>query len=244
MVHLPQSVKDFGPVHHYSTFNFESVVGSIVQSVNGPNLIVAELINNIRLVQCATAKLNTTSFSTDLILFVHRLFASKRQALPKQTVSNENNFIRAARKLKLSDDHVVMTHLQSTQHMKFTLYETCWKKSVQFTVYDPSSTTQTSDSCILFRNLQSEMNCGFIVAIISNSQQKIKLIIHQVHIDQHDAFTLGNKHIVNPFVFWRRLTHPPGLVTINIEDIIVKIAYSKVKNIFHFYQYPNNVEST
>ena len=27
MIHVPESVRDFGPLQNYSTFNFESVIG-------------------------------------------------------------------------------------------------------------------------------------------------------------------------------------------------------------------------
>jgi hypothetical protein len=51
------------------------------------------------------------------------------------------------------------------------------------------------------------------------------------------------KKVVNPFIFWGQLTDPPDMVTIGIDDIIVKLAHSK-QEVFHFYQYPNTVEST
>jgi hypothetical protein len=202
------------------------------------------LVNNINLAQCATSEFKNAGFNTNLKLFVHRLFASKRQALPKQTVADDNDLIRFSRKIILPSDHIVMNHLHNIHFFHGSLYETCWKKNVQFTIYDPNSTTKTSDSCILFKTHQSEVNCGFIVGIISTSKQQCNLTIHEVQIDQEDSITYKNKYIVNPFIFWGQLTDPPHLITIDIQDILVKIAYSKVKDTFHFYQYPNTAEST
>jgi len=69
-----------------------------------------------------------------------------------------------------------------------------------------------------------------------------------VHLDRsvfdRDSLTFKNKYVLNPFIFWGQLTDPPHLVTIHIQDIIVKLGYSKAEQIFHFFQYPNIVEST
>ncbi len=43
-----------------------------------------------------------------------------------------------------------------------------------------------------------------------------------------------NKRLVNPFIFWGQLSDPPNMVTIPIDDIIVKLAYSK-QDTFHFF---------
>ena len=56
-------------------------------------------------------------------------------------------------------------------------------------------------------------------------------------------FHIQKKIVVNPFIFWGQLSNPPNMVTIPIDDIIVKLAYSK-QDIFHFFQFPNTVKST
>ena len=145
MVHVSQTLRDFGPVQHYSTLNFESVVGmfwtyftlcfylrgpplfvvvgSLVQSINGPYLIVSELINNINLLKSAIAQLNTINYRTPLHLFIRRIFASKRQALPKEDVINQNNSIRVGHKLILSNDHIAMAYLRRKKAFNFSPIE-------------------------------------------------------------------------------------------------------------------------
>ncbi|CAF1532838.1 unnamed protein product [Adineta ricciae] len=226
MSHIPQTLRDFGPMQNYSTFNFESVVGCIVQSVNGPNLIVTELVNNINLVQRATAESNNDSFNSSLKLFVRRLFSSKRQALPKQNNMEANENFRLAKKLELPNDHIVMVHLSNLPIFNFTLYKTCWKNKVQFSIYDSNSVAKNSDSCILFKNGSNELSCGFVMAIVHDSKQKRSVTIHLVHINRWDSLTFKKKCIVNPFIFWGQLTKPPELKTIDVHDIDVKIAYN------------------
>ena len=265
MAHVSQSLKDFGPLQHYSTFNFESalgmcwnhidyslisnhcmliIIGSIVQSINGPNLIVSELTNNINILQSSTKQFNTANFNTSLKLFIHRLFSSKRQALSNEKSINENNAIRFGKKFELPDDHTVMNYLRTTHMLNYSLHRTYWKNNVKFSIHDYKSTAKNSDSCLLYKCDLSKVNCGFIAAIIRQSEQQCHIVIHTINISRQDSFTLKNKHVVNPFIFWGRLTDPPHRLIINIQDIIVKIAYNKQDEVFHLFQFPNTVEST
>ena len=266
MVHVPESLKDFGPLQNYSTFNFESVVGmfqwhrvsffywrndlifitlgSIVQSVNGPNLVVSELTNNINILQAATAELNNVNFNKPLRLFIHRLFSSKRQALPKVTPTNEGISIRLGAKLELPNTHVVMAHLRTIYSLPFYIHATCWKNKVRFSVYEPNSPTQNCDSSLLLKSSHNDTGCGFIEGILCHSTKEYRLVINKICIISHDSLTLKKKCVINPFIFWGKLTNPPQLIIIPIEHIIVKLAYKKEKDLFHFFQFPNTVEST
>jgi hypothetical protein len=101
---------------------------------------------------------------------------------------------------------------------------------------------KTSDFCVLFKD-QQQTSCGFIMAIAYGSKQECYVALHKVNIDGHDSFIYNNKHVINPFIFWGNLTDPPEIMTVHLKDILVKVAYSK-QDAFHFYQYPNTVEST
>lgn len=218
------------------------VVGSLVQSINGPNLIVSELINNINLLKCATVQLNRLNYKASLHIFIHRLFSSKRKALPKEATINQNNSIRVGHKLILSNDHIAMVHLRETKASNFSLHRTCWKNNVKFSVYEPNSTGKSCDSFVLFKD-KRETNCGFIIAIIYDSLKQCYAMIHTVRVDRHDSLIIKKKCVINPFIFWGKLTDPPNLITIHIDNIIIKLAHSK-QDIFHFYQFPNSIEST
>lgn len=106
----------------WSHFLILIIVGTIIQSINGPNLIISELINNINIVQCATVEFNKINCSAPVKLFIRRLFSSKRHAFPDQQLINKNAFIRLGRKLKLENDHPVMVHLHNTHVSSFHVY--------------------------------------------------------------------------------------------------------------------------
>ena len=201
-------------------------VGSIVQSINRPTLGVPKLINNLNTLECATAQLSDIPFRTPLKLFIHGLFYSKQHIFPNQKSINTNKPIRLGRKLKLSNDHIVMVYLHSKQISNFFVHQTCWKNNVQFSIYESGSTSKTSDSYALFKD-KHETKCGFIVAIIYDMKQKCNMVLHRVCIDQRVSFTFKKKIVVNPFIFWGQLSNLPNMVTISIDEIIVKLAYSK-----------------
>jgi hypothetical protein len=128
-------------------------------------------VNNINIFQRATAKIGKIGFHASLILVIRHLFASKRSALPKENFLTDNTLIRVARQLELPSDHNVMTHLNTTSVSHLALCKTCWKAAVQFSIYDSSSNSKNCDSCILFKNRASDVECGFIVAIVRYSNQ-------------------------------------------------------------------------
>ena len=177
-------------------------------------------------------------FHASLTLFIRRLFASKRSALPKGDSPTENTLIRGARQLELPSDHIVMTYLNMTSVSHLPLYKTCWKGAVQFSIYDSSSNSKNCDSCVLFKNRASDVECGFIVAIIRYSTQQCRLIIHSVNIDLHHSVIVNKKRVVNPFIFWGQLSCPAVLMTIGIQDIIVKLAHRTEKSIILFFSTP------
>ena len=106
------------------------IVGSIVQSINGPTLVVPELINNHNALECATAQLSDIPFRTPLKLFTHDLLYSKQHIFPNQKSINTNKPIRLGRKFKLPNDHIVMVYLHRKQISNFSVHQTCWKNNV------------------------------------------------------------------------------------------------------------------
>ena len=177
-------------------------------------------------------------FHTSLTLFICRLFASKRSALPKGDSPTENTLIRVAHQLELPSDHIVMTYLNMTIVSHLPLYKTCWKGAVQFSIYDSFSNSKNCDSCILLKNRANDVECRFIVAVVWYSTQQYKLIMHSVNIDLHDSVTVNKKRLVNLLIFWGQLSCPTVLVTIGIQDIIFKLAHRTEKSIIHFFSTP------
>ncbi|CAF3393914.1 unnamed protein product [Rotaria socialis] len=244
MVHVHESLKDFGPLQNYSTFNFESVIGSLVQSVNGPSLVIHELVNNINILQAATEKIDHIHLHSPLRIFIARLFSTKRQALPKVSSEDTKKSVRLGPMLKLPQDHIVMTYLNTIYSVPFHIHETCWKNKIRFSIYNPNSLSRNCDSCLLFKNQNNETCYGFVVAILNQPQEGYRILVNQIQVNRRDSLILKGRCIINPFIFWGHLTDTPKFVIISLEHIIVKLAYRRENDLFHFFQFPNTVEST
>ena len=219
-------------------------LGSIVQSVNGPNLIISELTNNINIVQGSTARLEYVKFNASLGLFIDRLFSSKRQALPKHSCENGSNYVRVGPELELPENHFVMAHLKTINSLPFSIHETSWKNKIRFSIYNPNSPAQNCDSCLLFKDTNHTVSCGFIVAIVCYPTEEYRLVINKVYINRRDSLICNGKCVINPFIFWGHLRNFPRLAVIPFEHVVVKLGYKKEKDFFHFFQFPNTAEST
>ena len=135
-----------------------------------------------------------------------------------------------------------MSYLKQKQFSNFFLHRTCWKNNIRFSTYDSSSISKTSDSCVLFEQ-KKRTSCGFILGFISSFTNEFNVILHTVRIKEYDSLIIKNEKIINPFMFWGELTVPPVIVIAHIDQIIVKLAYNQQDG-FHFFQFPNTVEST
>ena len=266
IIHMPESIRDFRPLQNYSTFNFESVIGifekhtinpvdwitflilitlgSIVQSVSGPNVVTPELVNNINILQAATEQIVSNRFNSSLRIFITCLLSSKRQALPKLTSTDTRNSVRLGPKFQLPQNHVVMKYLAAIYLMPVHVYETCWENNIRFSTYNPTSVSQNCDSCLLFKNEKNEICCGFIAAIVCHPKEKCRMVINQIQINHRDSLILPGRCIINPYIFWGHSTDFPKFVLTPLKNIIVKLAYKKEGELFHFFQFPNTVEST
>ncbi|CAF5168507.1 unnamed protein product, partial [Rotaria magnacalcarata] len=47
LIHFGETVRDYGPLQGYSTFNYESILGAITSTVNGTKNEEKEIYNNL-----------------------------------------------------------------------------------------------------------------------------------------------------------------------------------------------------
>lgn len=102
-------------------------VGSIVQSVNGPSLIISELANNINTFQRAMGQIKKPNFNRSIINFIRRLFSSKRHALLKSNSSNIDNLIHVGCAHVIPNDRLIMNYIHVTCARNVSLHRNCWK---------------------------------------------------------------------------------------------------------------------
>lgn len=212
--------------------------------INGPSLILTELVNNLSIMKSAFVQLKDHNFTINLRLFIERLFASKRRAPPDNRSIDDKACVHFGKRLMLSSDDTIMKILNAEKLMYRSIHKTCWMKNVRFSVYDANTVAKHCDSCVLLKKQEPDFICGFILAIITTSKNQCQFIIHTVEVDHHDRINIKKRTVVNPFIFWGRLTNPPRIKIVCIDGVLTKLAYRRESTVFHFFHFPNTVEST
>ncbi|CAF1459034.1 unnamed protein product [Rotaria sp. Silwood1] len=244
-VHVHQTLRKFGPLHNYSTFNFESTVGSIVKSIYGPSVIIPELINNFELVSHATDILKNPSFHPKIALLIHQMLFSKRRAVP--TCISPNIEIHLAHPTTVKFLHVA-TYLETTYGKKqFTHYSLCFVKGVTFKVHCPTN-KQVDDSALVYVDESDNIHLGVIAGIVKlKDTGNILFIVDEAKIIGYDSFLLNGTEYINDFFIFATLKTPRTTVSIHYDSIREKVAYRSDENlnsVWEFHLFPNRQEST
>ncbi|CAF1515125.1 unnamed protein product [Adineta ricciae] len=257
--HVHQSLLKFGPIHNYSTFNFESTVvvltndanysfsllGSFVKSVHGPTLILKQLMNKFELLSYATTLFTKPDFHPKVALLINQIFSSKRRALP--TCLTLHNVTSLTRSTVSPSSHVTeyLGKLCAKDH--YTHYSTCFYRNVAFTIHR-SNNKQVDNSAVMYSDHSNNLQLGIIIAIIQlTSTKDIVIIIDQADVVGFDRFSQNQTEYINDFVAYAKHSDPPHIVSIDCKSIREKVAYRKDPNVLtsvEYYIFPNLVEET
>ncbi|CAF2093187.1 unnamed protein product, partial [Rotaria magnacalcarata] len=242
--HIHQYLVKCGPIHNYSTFNFESTVGSLVKSIHGPSFILKQLINNFEHQSYATTILKNPAFHPKIALLIHQIFSSKRRAIPTSLMSH--NVVCLSRSTVSAFPHVTEYLENIYTKDQYTHYSTCFYRNVAFTVHH-SKHTQVDNSTVIYFDHFNNLHIGIIIGIIQLKTTKdIIFIIDQAEIVGFDTFSLDQIEYVNDFLVYAKHSNPPTIVSIGYKTIKEKVAYRKdpkVKTSAEFYIFPNLVEN-
>ncbi|CAM4985947.1 unnamed protein product [Rotaria socialis] len=243
--HIHQSLVKFGPIHNYSTFNFESTVGSFVKSIHGPSFILKQLINNFEHQSYATTILKNPAFHPKIALLIHQIFSSKRRAIPTSLMSH--NVVCLSRSTVSAFPHVTEYLENIYTKDQYTHHSTCFYQNVAFAVHH-SKHTQVDNSAVIYFDHFNNLHIGIIMGIIQLKTTKdIIFIIDKAEIVGFDTFSLDQIEYVNDFLVYAKHSNPPTIVSIGYKTIKEKVAYRKdpkVKTSTEFYIFPNLVEDT
>ncbi|CAF1264971.1 unnamed protein product [Adineta ricciae] len=207
---------------------FEELFPILYSSVNGPNVVVDELINNINILQCATAELKKNDFSSSLRNFVLQMFSSKRRAFSIESCTPENGYIHFGRALQLSNHHRIVTYLNIKG-------------------YRVVQRGMKNDDERVLMNLQQQLNTDIISkldALVESSQSKLLEIHGQLLSKAHgvravDLLKKRDCELVQPTcALGKRVNNWSGSNTakntsLKHEDTRVKQMYDKGKEEFH-----------
>lgn len=196
LVHVADSVTNYGPLQNYSTFSFENIlgtvcffsmrfafirlVGTITSSVHGTRMHAQEIKHNITILQAATADIERDDFNNSLKLFYTEMRSIHRQNGLSEVPDSPSTSTPSYAFYRLVNNE----HLRSLTDGYFTesqlFYKALFVGKVRFTV---SNGEVLDDGCVAFESQDGTLQAGFIRII----ERRLGIGMNpMIHVEQFD----------------------------------------------------------
>ncbi|CAF1976426.1 unnamed protein product [Rotaria magnacalcarata] len=240
IVHLADSIKDFGGVYNYSTFNFESYLGTLRETVHSTRRHALEVNSNIGILRSSCLCINETSFNLRLKEFIKRI---------QPAVLNDRNLkFQNSDKVKNIDyDKLKKTNIQSLFGKDITLYKTMTFKGVRYTTVMYQTISAKNDSCVMYK-LGTKIRIGFIISIIKKlkHEQECIIEIRDVPINRYLSVNINGTNITCSNIMFSSSTQSNSSYFVRPSDMIEKLSYVFDNSLkaFILFRFPNMIESS
>ena len=250
VIHIAETVKDFGPLTNYITFQFENdigkhifsyfceniciyLIGMLVRSTKGSRNHGQEMIGNLCLLQHALRHSLDPTIKRDFAVYLSRQFLHSDYHLKQQ------NF-KVSHPHKKEDSGV--RHL--FPHATLDFYHTLHINHLRLSTRSYSNTKTTDDSNILF--LLNGSKCfGRIHSIFTVDDKELLLIV---------AYLLNTSPLICPLdgstkyeysAIQTALSTNWTFVPVNVNDFIEKtVLFEGPNRQYCFFRFPNLVHSS
>jgi hypothetical protein len=190
---LSSCIRDYGLMFNYSTFSFESTMGSFFksffhmiiliirkasfsQTIHGGSTLLTELIKNINLYRQASICLSS-SFQMKGKEYVSRICSSPRQV--SLNYRDDLTNIKLHQKLTSPPSNFFI-QWQNLSQANILFYKTFFINDLRFSADDFTVLRRSNDACILYKSKNISYSIGFILCIVHS-------------IDKNDVHVLLNK---------------------------------------------------
>ena len=258
--HVSQSVRDYGQLSNYSTFNFESILGEesvIFRLYSGLLLVIGmlrstvhstkhqaeEIANTMNLLRLAIQHSLSDEFSGILKRTLDDMQNSKNVDENSGTVlKSQETIVKLG--LRQIIEHNRYQHLQEMfQRDDIKLFKTNFLDGTRFTTRDFAKGKKNDDSCILYRS-KTKYSVGFIDRIVQ-VDQKVFFKIQRVNIKEHLNFVWDNRNFSCHNISIGKLHDEEAEFFIKMEDVVEKLVhYQETTNSFFFFRFPTLRESS
>ena len=219
--------------------------GSIIKSIHGSSLILAELVNNFEHHSHCITALKNSSFHPKIALLIDQIQSSKKRALPTHIKPNID--IRLAQVAAIRFLHVASFLDNTYGKDRYTYHNLCFYQEVPFKVHHGTS-NQVDDSALIYVDRLDNHHIGFIMGIIRLKETKeIKFIMNEADIFGCDSLSLDRTQYINDLLIHAVMPTPRRTVSINYDSVREKVAYRRDENStsrYVFHLFPNLLEST
>ncbi|CAF3656376.1 unnamed protein product [Rotaria socialis] len=146
LIHLAETVRDYGPLQGYSTFNYESILGGITSTVNGTKNQEKEIYNNLQMLKESSylATISQNSILYELMI----KFLGIKYYVEKQ----KDNFLILKKRINETTNEITACHVDESENVPITLFNRCIYKNVQ---YDSYNINKKKDCAILYNDIEN-----------------------------------------------------------------------------------------
>ncbi|CAF4396510.1 unnamed protein product [Rotaria sp. Silwood2] len=238
VVHFHQTVKYYGPLTNYSTFNYESLIGHLAATINGTKHLPREIENNIELIKNSSFLGDTYCMSSSLYPLISQIQGYKTKL---SVTSNSYQLQKPTSIIHKNDKHELFLKFGK----ELSLYNKCNIKGVTFTTLHYSKSKQFQDCAVLYR--RENIHCFGLInkIILITTSNNVLLQIYPLHNNRKDEILLNfNKQkILCDNVEFGTIDFDHH-IHINVDDVIEKVCYYQFETKFIFIRYPTLTESS
>ncbi|CAF0965188.1 unnamed protein product [Rotaria sordida] len=187
VVHFHQTVKYYGPLTNYSTFNYESLIGNLshlVATIDGTKHLSREIENNIELIKNSSFLGDTYCMSSSLYPFILKIQCYKTKL---SVTSNNYQLQKPTSIIHKNDKHELFLKFGK----ELSLYTKCNIKGVTFTVLHYSKSKRFQDCAVLYR--RETVHCFDLInkIILITTSNNVLLQIYPLHNKRKDEILLN-----------------------------------------------------
>ncbi|CAF4688600.1 unnamed protein product [Rotaria socialis] len=236
--HFHQTVKDYGPLTNYSTFNYESVIGQLAAATNGTKNLPREIENTLELIKNSSFLAHSYCTTSSLYSFISEIQGYRKTSMNVSGIHQTQKPISA---INQNEKHELWLKFGD----QFLLYNKCVIKGTSFTTRHYSKSKQFQDCGVLY---QYSDGCRFGIinkVILITTTNKLLLQIHPLLHNEKDQVLLNLNtekiscdHVEYGNIDFYRYIH------IDADNVIEKVCYYEYENKFIFVRYPTLTESS
>ncbi|CAF1505410.1 unnamed protein product [Adineta ricciae] len=180
VVHIAATVRDFGPLTHYTTFNFEDQLGFLTRTCKSTRRHAQEMISNLQLLQCAYEHLSDSTINTS---FKENLLSIANIKQHKDTIR-----VRAYRRTLKVNQYAEILFPQC----QLVFFNRLQIGNLKLSTSPSAADALADDSTILFRS-HNDLSMGRIQSIFTLIETKVTFLL----VDYPTAFEDFNCFVRN-----------------------------------------------
>ena len=246
LLHLPECVKDAGPLHVYSCFAFESTNHALVRLIYGTQAVPQQVAHGIANLQCipllAKDLVNSGNISSHGLDLLEKLI----QFMFSTDSSKVTVCLGKGRSISLNGDqtHSLAAILNDLSLQTVYIYQRIKLNNIVLDSMAYTRTEKRINSCVAFKTLHNKLSYGIIKYFLSFPSSPNHTVIAVLNILCPRESNLSTNTITGATAAHIKIVDwQPEDEYIPVESITMRCVFMKIENVYYVSQFPNLMES-